>query len=75
MSNQPTIERLQRWATEDQGTVNDYTKALDVGRWDDKIRSLVAAGVGNDVISQIAKNYSGPAYDQIVADVLAEMEG
>jgi len=75
MSNETNIERLQRWATQDNATVTDYRKAPDVGRWDDGIQALVAAGVGNDVIAQIAKNYSGPAYDNIVAAVIAEMEG
>lgn len=75
MSNQPNIERLQRWASEDQSNVTDYRQAPGMGRWDDKIQSLVAAGVGNDVISQIAKNYSGLAYADIVAAVIAEMEG
>jgi hypothetical protein len=75
MSTESNITRLQRWATQDSSTPTDYRKAPDVGRWDDGIQALVAANVGNDVISQIAKNYSGPAYADIVAAVIAEMEG
>ena len=75
MIEESNIERLQRWATQDGQEPTDYRTSPEVGRWDDGIVALVDAGVGNDVISQIAKNYSGPAYDDIVAAVIAEMEG
>lgn len=74
MKPETNIERLQRWARQDNAAIIDYRKPPLVGRWDDGILALVAAGVGNDVIAQIAKNYSGPAYADIVAAVVAEME-